>query len=164
MLKMAAIAMVMTGCAWTFQEHEPQPYVVDHEPRCTTTPGWWLIDGISVGGDVALAIGSRDNGALLGVGLTSAAIDLAAMATGTIWASECRDARRAYDERPEQLGERPRPRPAPRGWCFDVGGGEFACYRTQEACAAEIDRAVVARGECERHPTAPETPRSSTSR
>ena len=149
-----ALCVLLSGCAWMFQDHEPQPYIPNHEPRCTTSPGWWMVDGVSVPFDVGFAIAERNDSAVLAINLAGLVIDVASMVTGIVWASACRDARAQYDARPGQLPQPVyvvRPRDAAssgHGWfCASSPNGVGLCTRDLGSCATARDAAASAGGE-----------------
>lgn len=138
------------GCVWVFQNHEPQPYTPNHEPDCTTTPVWWLLDGVSVSIDAGIAIAQRDDETMLLIGAAGIVLDLAGMVTGIVWAKECQAAHREYAARPDPGPPRPpyvvRRRAAGRtghGW-FCVGSPSSAgfCTRDPDTCAIARDAAT----------------------
>lgn len=150
----AALYGSLSGCVWLFQEHESQPYVPNHEPRCTTSPGWWVLDGIGVPFDAALVVTKHDDGASLAIGLTSLAIDLTAAVTGIVWAGQCSDAREEYDARPTpaEIVRDPDREAAPaerrtRGWfcaSSETTAGAGLCARDRQACEQAREAAAVA--------------------
>lgn len=161
---------LLSSCALAFQEHESGGYTPHHEPRCTTVPGWRLLDL----GMTALEAGSaitadRDGQSKVVVGLALVPIlfHIGSWASGRAWAADCERARRNYDdERLPEISSRPAPppettqRPPPQpqeappqsrhGWCFDAGGGAVTCYDTRETCQAELEeRAPAVHGDCQ---------------
>lgn len=166
---MALTLCLLSSCAWSFQEHESRAYTPTHEPRCTTVPGWWLLDLAMAVSDVGAAIAANHEGqgdAVVTLALTPVLFHLYSLKSGRAWAADCEKARRDYDDaRLPDLSSRPAPPPettrrsppappAPppptrHGWCFDTGGGDATCFDTREACQAGLEHAEAARGECQ---------------
>src|SRR5262249_21154994 len=80
-------------------------YNRSHEPRCSTSPGWVVVDALVGGSDLAvagviLAKGVNNNEAAAGILVSSLIEGLvfgASAATGVHWISDCNQARREYD-------------------------------------------------------------------
>jgi len=160
---------LLSSCAWSFQAHEPGAYAPTHEPRCTTVPGWRLLDLVTAASDVGAAITADLEGqgpVVVGLALVPVVFHLFSWSSGRTWAADCERARRDYDyaqlpdvsARPAPSPETtrrssPAPSPAPppprHGWCFDTGGGEAACFDTRAACQSGLEDAKAARGECQ---------------
>jgi hypothetical protein len=161
---------LLSSCAWAFQEREPGAYTPTHEPRCTTVPGWRLLDlGMAVL-DVGSAIAADHEGqskVVVGLAVVPVLFHLSSWMRGRAWAADCERARRDYDyerlpdiasrpapppestQRPPQPQAAPPPPPPRHGWCFDIGGGEVVCYDTRESCQAELEHAEAAHGDCQ---------------
>jgi hypothetical protein len=110
----ALMLCLVSSCAWSFQDHEPA-YVTTHAPRCTTVPGWWLLDlamaASEVGGAIAADHGGQSN-AVVALALVPVVFHLFSFANGRSWAGDCEKARRDYDyaQLPD-LSSRPAPPP-----------------------------------------------------
>lgn len=110
----ALMLCLVSSCAWSFQEHEPV-YVPTHAPRCTTVPGWWLLDlaiaATEVGGAIAADHEGQSN-AVVALALVPAVFHLFSFASGRSWVGACEKARRDYDyARLPDISSRPAPPP-----------------------------------------------------
>ncbi len=107
------VALALPGCAFLFQEHVSSEYAYHSEPRCTTSPGWYVLDGLMAAGDAAILFVDDRSAKTLGpavfaTALVSGLIHFGSMVHGYRWADECDGARREYDLRyaPPQPGNR----------------------------------------------------------
>lgn len=107
------------GCAWLFQDSLPSDYEQGRrEPRCSTSAGWQVLDGIFAIGNGITAVAEiaapnrtdADN-ALMVTSVAWTVIHLASLRAGRRWAEECEAAQRSYDTAPP---ERPSRREVPR--------------------------------------------------
>lgn len=124
------VAVQLGGCAWMFQDHltdGDRHYRGRSEPRCSTTAGWGIVDGVfaSVNAISALVAVSdettpyREAYIVSGIGWT--VLHLASAVTASGWASDCRRSIAEYnaagDEEdqpaPARRARRPEPEPEP---------------------------------------------------
>ena len=93
-------ALAGPGCAWIFQDHLSGAYTPDPSLPCTTSPAWWIADGVLALADAAATIldasvahRTEDDNAALAVAGIGVAAHAASAVTGALWASTCRTAR-----------------------------------------------------------------------
>lgn len=147
MRKVALSLVLLSGCSWLFQEHLASDRRKTDEPRCSTTPGWWLLDALLGAGNGLIAIDAAsanpkpDNAnAVLAGALVGLVIHTASGISGERWAAECHDAQRAWD-RGERGPVAPVDVTAPKAdaeFCFGYdlthGGHQDKCKPSADEC------------------------------
>jgi hypothetical protein len=145
-------ALTSSGCSWLFQDRLSGTYTGRSEPRCTTSGGWAVADGLlaTVGVAGALVIGTSDdypedvkNTYILG-GILDLVIHGGSAISGGLWAAECERAYAKWNsagmvEDPDAVEERPerQVQPARKRWDPAIDGdedpdpGEIAAKREQ---------------------------------
>lgn len=120
---LVSVSLICTsGCAWIFQEHLPSDYEVGrHEPRCTTTIGWQVLDGVFGALNAVAVVGELENNtrtdqddAVLLFGIGWVAIHTASLISGGRWAHECERAQREWDGSEAEPHAHSRPEPEER--------------------------------------------------
>jgi hypothetical protein len=131
------------GCAALFQEHLSSEYAGTNEPRCSTSKGWYLWDGLIVAGDAAILLADGNtipnSNEVIGVAVLSGVVHFFSMIAGSKWASECEAARHAYDENTRALMAAPPPvRRRLRSVPASVASGAFFCASSPTVVSASI--------------------------
>lgn len=148
--------LACAGCAVLFQEHLPDDHTPAQEPRCSTSPGWYLWDALIAAGDAALILDADQ----VAPGNTQQLVTVAALSgiahgisaiRGISWRSDCEEARAAWDARPREVPVVRHRMPAGmHGWCFDAVKGP-RCFRSAAACSQAYRRSDAALTACEEH-------------
>jgi hypothetical protein len=159
-----------TGCSWLFQDRLRggfNNYTGQSEPRCSTSKGWPVVDGLFGGLHVLSTVlvatseepvENRD--AILLGNVLWAVVHTASAITGASWASDCQ---RAYDEWDaiEPEGAQRRAQEQARLALLELAGKSqnnpqqaraFWCAASTGDCV--VDRAACAENECSRQETA----------
>lgn len=146
MTKLALVLVMCSGCALLFQERLSDHYDPGREPRCSTTPGWYLWDGlIAVSEAAVLAADANGNVHLTSqeqlVAAAVGVVHLVSAVRGYGWVGDCEAAREAYDRGPQMTAQTSRrlgvTTPDPVGWlCMDSAATPAAgqCARLEAAC------------------------------
>jgi hypothetical protein len=156
--------LALSGCAAMFQDHEPS-YRLDHEPRCSTSAGWRVVDagGAVLGGLTAIKYAQDDpvNYTVVGVATLLAVVHAISAVSGVGWAGECEDARRDYDrQRGEPRMSRAVLPEGVHGWCYGAPSGP-RCFRSEEACAKATWEADAVTSACAEQGAGPPPPSGS---
>lgn len=108
------VVLVLSGCAWLFQEHLPSGYEGHGgrtEPDCSSTSGWGFVDGVvavsSVAGVIFAATNAdQENQALyIGSNVGTLVLSAASAITGVGWSSDCRRAKSNWEGGSEERDE-----------------------------------------------------------
>jgi len=105
-----AALSLCSSCAWLFQDKLPREYSGNSEPVCSTSNGWATVDGVwaVLNGASAIAVASDDTvpsedaTAYVVGGVIGVVVHVASAVSGGKWASECREARVAFEDRERQ--------------------------------------------------------------
>ncbi len=161
-MRHAVALLALSGCAFLFQEHVQSPHAGSSEPRCTTSPGWYLWDGLIAVGDGGLLLLNDRQGNPLINGPTAAAVIVSgivhfgSMIRGYEWAAECEQARADYDrQRTAAPVALPIVTEGQSRWCFRASH-DALCFRSPAACTKMRRQTKSARGECEHRGSATE--------
>jgi len=93
-----AVMTSATGCAWLFQDRLHRESLSESQPRCSTSNGWAVSDGVIAALNVAgVAVTAfedtlENRSVVITSGIISAIIHSASAVTGVSWARECRQA------------------------------------------------------------------------
>lgn len=167
MWKVVAMCVFCSSCAWLFQDHLPSEYSGRSEPMCSTSNGWALVDGIFatlnligiVGAATDEQASDEEKSAYIVGGVLGGIIHVASAGTGVGWATDCKNARVAFDNKDGTVRrevttepiEAPRAAPivvpAPRGYFCSLSAANLAagfCVRDKGDCERTRDVSIAA--------------------
>lgn len=103
-LALATALVMSSGCSWVFQERLPSNYKPKYQPRCSTSKGLVVLDGVfavlnglTVVAELANPARTTQDDALLLGGAIWTVVHMASGVSGSRWADHCRDAQDAWD-------------------------------------------------------------------